>query len=121
MPGLMFVGSCGFVSRCNGTEERPAEHLTQPFIRCKKLVWEHFPRLNKFAPGQQMLHFYFFFFFLSKKMLKDSRHKQRIYSKMESGREGDMRCGSLEMNFKFGFLAIFFCNFFPTQNSACSC
>lgn len=31
MMGLIFVGSCGFVSRCNGTEER----RTQPFIFCK--------------------------------------------------------------------------------------
>lgn len=27
--GLIFVGLCGFVSRCNGTEERRAEHGTR--------------------------------------------------------------------------------------------
>lgn len=37
--GLIFVGLCGFVSRCNGMEERQAQHRTQPFICCKKLFF----------------------------------------------------------------------------------
>lgn len=83
--GLIFVGLCGFVSRCNGTEERRAQHGTRNttvqllllLLQKKKLNCNISPYLISLRLFIITLDFNFFFIcFLPKGMLKPSRHKQ---------------------------------------------